>query len=146
MVEVMTDKATVEIPAPEGISFEVPAPTRVIVKGASKELVGQIAASIRKIRPLWYIGYSKEEARVFLEREYGWRYYGGHHLENRMTAFLHGIYAPRKFHSDFRNNALSALVRNQEALRPGELPAFRVRRERKRPLASKKNAITRAER
>jgi hypothetical protein len=69
-------------------------------------------ARIRKIRPLWYIGYSKEEARSFLEREYGWKYYGGHHLENRMTAFFHGIYAPRKFHSDFRNNTLSALVRN----------------------------------
>jgi large subunit ribosomal protein L6 len=41
----------VDVPAPEGISFEVPAPNRVIVKGASKELVGQIAANIRKIRP-----------------------------------------------------------------------------------------------
>jgi hypothetical protein len=29
-----------------------------------------------------------------------------------MTAFFHGIYAPQKFHSDFRNNTLSALVRN----------------------------------
>jgi N-acetyl sugar amidotransferase len=69
-------------------------------------------ARIRKIRPFWYIAYSKEEARAFLEREYGWKYYGGHHLENRMTAFFHGIYAPQKFHSDFRNNTLSALVRN----------------------------------
>lgn len=69
-------------------------------------------ARIRKIRPLWYIRYSKEDARAFLEREYGWKYYGGHHLENRMTAFFHGIYAPQKFHSDFRNNTLSALVRN----------------------------------
>jgi large subunit ribosomal protein L6 len=41
----------VDVPAPEGISFEVPAPTRIVVKGASKELVGQIAANIRKIRP-----------------------------------------------------------------------------------------------
>lgn len=69
-------------------------------------------ARIRKIRPLWYIGYSKEQARAFLEREYRWQYYGGHHLENRMTAFFHGIYAPQKFHSDFRNNTLSARVRN----------------------------------
>jgi hypothetical protein len=29
-----------------------------------------------------------------------------------MTAFFHGIYAPQKFHTDFRNNTLSALVRN----------------------------------
>ena len=41
----------VDVPAPEGITFEVPAPTRVVVKGPSKELVGQIAANIRKIRP-----------------------------------------------------------------------------------------------
>jgi large subunit ribosomal protein L6 len=41
----------VDVPAPEGITFEVPAPTRVVVKGASKELVGQTAANIRKIRP-----------------------------------------------------------------------------------------------
>lgn len=74
-------------------------------------------ARIRKIRPFWYIDYSKEDARAFLEKEYGWRYYGGHHLENRMTAFFHGIYAPQKFHSDFRNNSLSALVRNHKMRR-----------------------------
>ena len=41
----------VSIPAPEGIEFEVPQPTRVIVKGISKQLVGEIAANIRKQRP-----------------------------------------------------------------------------------------------
>lgn len=40
----------VNIDAPEGITFEVPAPTRIIVKGIDKELVGQVAANIRKIR------------------------------------------------------------------------------------------------
>ena len=40
----------VKFNAPEGITFEVPAPTRVIVKGADKEVVGQVAATIRKIR------------------------------------------------------------------------------------------------
>lgn len=72
---------------------------------------------IEKVRPLWYIEYSKEEARAFLEREYGWQYYGGHHLENRMTAFFHGIYAPQKFNTDFRNNTLSARVRNGQMSR-----------------------------
>ena len=38
------------VDAPEGIEFEVPAPTRVIVKGIDKEAVGQVAANIRKIR------------------------------------------------------------------------------------------------
>ena len=69
-------------------------------------------ARIKKIRPFWYLSYSKEDARAFLEREYGWEYYGGHHLENRMTAFFHSVYAPTKFNADFRNNTLSALVRN----------------------------------
>lgn len=69
-------------------------------------------AQIKKVRPFWYIDYSKEEAKAFLEKEYGWEYYGGHHLENRMTAFFHSYYAPQKFNSDFRNNTLSALVRN----------------------------------
>jgi large subunit ribosomal protein L6 len=41
----------VEFPAPEGITFEVPTPTRISVKGASKELVGQTAANVRKVRP-----------------------------------------------------------------------------------------------
>ncbi len=36
--------------APEGITFEVPTPTRVVVKGIDKEAVGQVAASIRKLR------------------------------------------------------------------------------------------------
>jgi len=40
----------VKFNAPDGITFEVPVPTRVIVKGADKEVVGQVAASIRKIR------------------------------------------------------------------------------------------------
>ena len=41
----------VSIKAPEGIEFEVPQPTRVVVKGISKQLVGEIAANIRKQRP-----------------------------------------------------------------------------------------------
>ena len=41
----------VSIPAPDGIEFEVPQPTRVIVKGISKQLVGEVAATIRKQRP-----------------------------------------------------------------------------------------------
>lgn len=68
-------------------------------------------ARIKKIRPFWYLNYDKKEARSFLEKEFGWQYYGGHHLENRMTAFFHGIYAPRKFGMDFRNNTLAAQAR-----------------------------------
>jgi large subunit ribosomal protein L6 len=41
----------VAIPAPDGIDFEVPQPTRVVVRGISKQLVGETAANIRKRRP-----------------------------------------------------------------------------------------------
>jgi large subunit ribosomal protein L6 len=41
---------SVKVDAPKGITFEVPAPTRIIVKGIDKELVGQVAANIRKLR------------------------------------------------------------------------------------------------
>jgi large subunit ribosomal protein L6 len=40
----------VEVKAPTGITFEVPAPNRIAVRGSDKELVGQVAADIRKLR------------------------------------------------------------------------------------------------
>ena len=41
----------VSIPAPDGIEFEVPQPTQVIVRGIDKQLVGEIASRIRRVRP-----------------------------------------------------------------------------------------------
>ena len=40
----------VVVPAPEGIEFEVPTPTQIVVRGNDKQLVGEVAANIRKIR------------------------------------------------------------------------------------------------
>jgi len=40
----------VNVTAPDGITFEVPAPTQVVVSGIDKEVVGQVAANIRSIR------------------------------------------------------------------------------------------------
>jgi large subunit ribosomal protein L6 len=40
----------VSIKAPDGIEFEVPLPTRIVVRGASKQQVGEVAALIRKQR------------------------------------------------------------------------------------------------
>ncbi len=40
----------VQVAAPEGITFEVPAPTQIVVNGIDKEVVGQVAANIRSIR------------------------------------------------------------------------------------------------
>jgi large subunit ribosomal protein L6 len=41
----------VSMPAPDGIEFEVPQPTQVIVRGIDKQLVGETAARIRRVRP-----------------------------------------------------------------------------------------------
>ena len=41
----------VEMEAPAGVEFEVPSNTQIIVKGSNKEVVGQIAAEIRGVRP-----------------------------------------------------------------------------------------------
>jgi large subunit ribosomal protein L6 len=40
----------VNFPAPEGIEFEVPTPTRIVIRGSDKQLVGEVAAEIRKLR------------------------------------------------------------------------------------------------
>ena len=41
----------VPVPAPDGIEFEVPQPTQIVVRGIDKQLVGEIAARIRRVRP-----------------------------------------------------------------------------------------------
>ena len=67
---------------------------------------------LKFIRPLWYLEYSKADARAFLESQFGWQYYGGHHLENRSAAFAHNVYLPQKFGLDFRNWSIAAAVRS----------------------------------
>jgi large subunit ribosomal protein L6 len=42
---------TVNIEAPDEIEFEVPTPTQIVVRGISKQQVGEVAARIRKVRP-----------------------------------------------------------------------------------------------
>jgi N-acetyl sugar amidotransferase len=78
----------------------------------TKFLKSSIFSGVKFIRPFWYIAYTKDEAREFLQQTCGWEYYGGHHLENRMTAFYHSVYLPQKFAADLRNNTLAAQVRN----------------------------------
>ncbi|WP_200956658.1 hypothetical protein [Tsuneonella troitsensis] len=86
-----------------------------------------VFSRIKKIRPFWYLDYSKENARAFLQSNFDWEYYGGHHLENRMSAFLHSVYLPGKFDRDCRNNTLAALAREgattrEQAWREYNLP------------------------
>jgi large subunit ribosomal protein L6 len=62
----------VKVQAPAGISFEVPQPTRIIVRGHDKQLVGQVAADIRKIRkPEPYKGKGIRYAGEHIRRKAG---------------------------------------------------------------------------
>jgi N-acetyl sugar amidotransferase len=66
---------------------------------------------IKKIRPLYHMDYVKKDAMALLTRDLGWEWYGGHHLENRFTAFWHTYYMPQRYGIDMRLLGHSALVR-----------------------------------
>jgi large subunit ribosomal protein L6 len=64
----------VSLPAPEGIEFEVPQPTEVIVRGIDKQLVGEVAARVRKQRPPEpYKGKGVRYAGEYVRRKVGKR-------------------------------------------------------------------------
>ena len=86
------------------------------------------------IRPLWYVDYSKEEAKKILNKETGWQYYEGHHLENRSSMFSHTIWLPR-YGTDFRYLSLAANVRNKKIER------FKAIKEMKKPIVESKMLI-----
>lgn len=67
---------------------------------------------IKKIRPLYYMDYQKEEVKNMMSKKFGWKWYGGHHLENRFTAFYHSYFLPKRFGIDLRLLGYSALVRS----------------------------------
>jgi hypothetical protein len=71
-------------------------------------------SKIRRIRPLWYLPYNKHAARKLLSERYDWTWYGGHHLENRFTAFYHAYLMPKRFGNDFRVLGHAALVRSKQ--------------------------------
>ena len=60
--------------APQGIAFEVPAPTQVVVKGIDKQRVGQVAAEVRAVRPPEpYKGKGIRYAGEYVQRKVGKR-------------------------------------------------------------------------
>lgn len=68
--------------------------------------------NIKMVRPFNYIKYSKADAKVLLEKEYGWKDYGGHHHESAFTKFVIADWLPRKFGIDKRKITFSAQVRS----------------------------------
>jgi N-acetyl sugar amidotransferase len=66
--------------------------------------------NLRAVRLLDYVDYNRNEAKRLLEREIGWRDYGGKHYESVFTRFFQGYILPRKFGIDKRRAHLSALI------------------------------------
>ena len=64
-----------------------------------------------------YLDYSKKEALIFLEKELGWRDYGGKHFESVYTRWYQGVYLPRKFGYDKRRSHLSSRLCSGELTR-----------------------------
>jgi hypothetical protein len=92
-----------------------------------KQLKWMLFGRIESIRPLYYLQYDKEAAKAMLAEEYGWKWYGGHHLENRTASFFHSYFFPTRWQSDFRIAGYSAYCREgdmsrQEALDLMERP------------------------
>lgn len=71
-----------------------------------------IVNRIKKIRPLYYVEYNKDEVKEFLQKEFDWQWYGGHHMENRTAYFTNNYYLPEKFNIDLRFCEYSAHIRS----------------------------------
>lgn len=90
----------------------------------------RVRRQLKVHRPLNYMNYDKEAARGELERDYGWRDYGGKHSESRFTKFYQEIYLPRKFGFDKRRLHLSSLIVS------GQLTREQAFEELARPIAT----------
>jgi len=68
---------------------------------------------IKEVRPLYFLDTRKKHMKDFLTQEYGWQDYGGHHQENKYTAFVSSYLLPKKFGIDKRIIEYSALIRSK---------------------------------
>jgi len=82
-----------------------------------KWLTWIILYRIKKVRPLYYIDYQKQQTRELLSSSYGWQPYGGHHMENHTSYFTNNYWLPKKFGYDLRICEYSALVRSGQLTR-----------------------------
>lgn len=80
-----------------------------------------VLRGIRRVRPLYYMDYDKDAVKKRLAAEYGWEWYGGHHLENRYTTFYISYALPRRWSVDLRQLGHAALVRSGQENRETSL-------------------------
>jgi len=82
-----------------------------------KQLKWMLFNRIESIRPLYFLKYDKEAVKEMLTTDYAWKWYGGHHLENRTAAFFHSYFFPTRWQSDFRIAGYSAYCREGDMSR-----------------------------
>lgn len=86
-------------------------------------------AGIKTVKPLNYINYQKADAKAEIQKQLGWRDYGGKHYESIFTRFFQSYYLPVRFGFDKRRAHLSSLVNSgqlsrDQALEEVSKPAF----------------------
>jgi N-acetyl sugar amidotransferase len=69
-----------------------------------------LVKKIKFIPFLNYFDFNKEDAIILLEKEYGWKRYGGKHYESIFTRFFQGYILPNKFNYDKRKSHFSSMI------------------------------------
>ena len=78
----------------------------------ARQLRWMMLSRLKRVRPLYFLDYQKEATKALLAKTYDWQWYGGHHLENRFTAFYHRYFMPLRFGIDTRLLGHTAMVRS----------------------------------
>ena len=90
-----------------------------------KNFVKYALKGIKRHRPLYYVEYNKEVVKKMLSEKLGWQWYGGHHMENKYTAFEVADILPKRYGIDMRLLGHSALVRSGQLDREEALEDLR---------------------
>ena len=93
------------------------------------KILYQLFYGMKRVFPLDYVKYDKEQAMESLHEKFGWSKYENKHYENVFTRFFEGYYLPHKFGFDTRKNVCSTQILNgtmsrDEALKILEKPPY----------------------
>ena len=94
-----------------------------------RKYIDMKVTGLQTLRLLNYIDYNRERAFRELKEFCGFEYYGGKHLENKLTAFIQLYWLPKKFGVDKRTSHLSSMIvsgqmTREEALKELEKPLY----------------------
>lgn len=95
---------------------------KVPIVGLWGEIYYKFFKGIKMIYPYNQMQYNKDEAREFLQKEFGWQEYGGKHHESKITAFWQSYAMPVKYNMDYRratysSQIVSGQISREEALK-----------------------------